>query len=334
VIDSKPVIDINKLSKVYKVKEKENGTLGFLKSFINPRYDLKQAVNTISFKIFPGDIVGYIGHNGAGKSTTIKMLCGVLTPSNGSIFVNGKVPHLNRQKNARDIGVMFGQRCQLWWDIPLIDSFKILKSIYRVSDQDFEDNMTFFKEMLDIEKILNIPVRNLSLGQRMCGELCASMLHNPKVLFLDEPTIGLDLFVKEKFRSTIKEINRKRNTTIVLTTHDISEIEKLCDRIIIIDTGDIIYDGDYNELRDSMKLNEKIIIDTFDRIEADLVRGLIDRTNVSVGEKKITLEYDPGSISSISILEKISEVNKIKDFKIIENNLEQYILEIYKNGKV
>lgn len=237
------MIEIKNLTKEFKTAVREEGVLGMFKTLFSTKYEVKAAVNNISLKINDGEMVGYIGSNGAGKSTTIKMMCGILTPSKGSIEIDGVEPYKKRKVIASKIGVVFGQKTQLWWDIPLIESFKVLKEIYRISENDYRERLSFLYEVLGIEDFVNQPVRTLSLGQRMRADLAAAWLHNPKILFLDEPTIGLDVLVKEKIRNAIKMMNEKFNTTVILTTHDMKDIEDLCKRIIIIDKGNIIYDG-------------------------------------------------------------------------------------------
>lgn len=237
------MIEIKSLTKEFKTAVREEGVRGMFKTLFSTKYEVKSAVNNISLTINDGEMVGYIGSNGAGKSTTIKMMCGILTPTNGSIEIDGVEPYKKRKIIASKIGVVFGQKTQLWWDIPLIESFKVLKEVYRISDIDYQERLNFLYEVLGIKDFVNQPVRTLSLGQRMRADLAAAWLHNPKILFLDEPTIGLDVLVKEKIRNAIKMMNEKFNTTVILTTHDMKDIEDLCKRIIIIDKGSIIYDG-------------------------------------------------------------------------------------------
>lgn len=237
------MITVENLTKEFKSYKKNPGFKGTVKGLFSREVVIKKAVDNISFHIDKGEIVGYIGSNGAGKSTTIKMMTGILVPTAGRCVVNGIIPYENRMENAQQIGVVFGQRTQLWWDLPLTETFTILKEIYNVSDQDFKERMAFLDQVLNLSEFINNTVRTLSLGQRMRADLGAALLHNPKVLYLDEPTIGLDVVVKENIRLAIKEINREFKTTVVLTTHDLGDIEELCNRIIIIDAGKKIYDG-------------------------------------------------------------------------------------------
>lgn len=245
------MIEVNHISKEFVSPKKYPGLKGAIKGLFSKEKVIKKAVDDISFQIQDGEIVGYIGSNGAGKSTTIKMMTGILTPTTGNCIVNGVDPNKKRKENAQNIGVVFGQRTQLWWDLPLSESFTILKEIYNVSEEEYKKQMEFFNEVLELSEFFDRPVRNLSLGQRMRADLGAALLHNPKVLYLDEPTIGLDVLVKDNIRKAIKEINEKYHTTVILTTHDIGDIEELCDRIIIIDEGKKIYDGGIEELKAS-----------------------------------------------------------------------------------
>lgn len=245
------MIEVNHISKEFVSPKKYPGLKGAIKGLFSKEKVIKKAVDDISFQIQDGEIVGYIGSNGAGKSTTIKMMTGILTPTTGNCIVNGVDPNKKRKENAQNIGVVFGQRTQLWWDLPLSESFTILKEIYNVSEEEYKKQMEFLNEVLELSEFFDRPVRNLSLGQRMRADLGAALLHNPKVLYLDEPTIGLDVLVKDNIRKAIKEINEKYHTTVILTTHDIGDIEELCDRIIIIDEGKKIYDGGIEELKAS-----------------------------------------------------------------------------------
>ena len=231
------MIRVENLTKEFKINKKYPGFKGAIKSFFSTEHITKRAVDDISFEINDGEIVGYIGANGAGKSTTIKMMTGILTPTSGKVTVNGITPYENREKNAKNIGVVFGQKTQLWWDLPISETFSLLKDIYDISDNDFEERMNFFKKVLGLEEFFLNPVRTLSLGQRMRADLAAALIHNPQVIYLDEPTIGLDVVVKESVRKAIKEINKKYGTTIILTTHDLNDIEELCNRIIILNKG-------------------------------------------------------------------------------------------------
>ena len=243
------IISVKDLSKTFKKPIRDEGLRGMIKALFSRKYEEVRAVDGISFDIEEGEIVGYIGANGAGKSTTIKMMCGILHPTSGSISVDGMDFDKSRQKINREMGVVFGQKTQLWWDIPLIETFKILKSIYEVPDDVYEERFNYLCELLDMNEFLTQTVRSLSLGQRMRADFAAALIHCPKIVYLDEPTIGLDVLVKDKIRGAIKELNKKYGITVILTTHDMKDIEELCSRIIIIDKGKILYDGSLSNIK-------------------------------------------------------------------------------------
>ncbi|MEY4480149.1 MAG: hypothetical protein RLZZ267_827 [Bacillota bacterium] len=243
-------IEVHHLRKAFQVQQNRAGLKGSFQDLFKRSYKEVVAVNDIDFTIPKGEICGYIGENGAGKSTTIKMLTGILVPTSGEILVNGMVPYKDREKFVRNIGVVFGQRSQLWWDLGVIESFNLLRKVYRVPADEFKKRLDELVQRLDLADILHRPVRKLSLGQRMRCELAASLLHNPSIVFLDEPTIGLDIVVKSEIRDFLKELNQKYETTILLTTHDLQDIEALCSRVIMLDDGHIIYDGGLQQLKD------------------------------------------------------------------------------------
>ncbi|MBR6486266.1 MAG: ATP-binding cassette domain-containing protein, partial [Lachnospiraceae bacterium] len=242
-------IVMNDVSKEFKVLNRHEGLKGSIRDLFSRDYKTVVAVNNVSLSIPHGEIVGYLGPNGAGKSTTIKMMTGVLEPSSGEILVDGIVPYKNRSKNAEKIGVVFGQRTQLWWALPLIESFKILKDIYMIPDKDYNDMLELYRSLVDIDPLLHKPVRQMSLGQRTLSDILAAFLHNPKIVFLDEPTIGLDVSMKSKIRSLIQALNQEKGTTVILTTHDMGDVDALCRRIVIIDKGKMLYDNDIDHLR-------------------------------------------------------------------------------------
>src|SRR6266700_2957025 len=244
-----PLISVRSLSKHFRTFHRREGVWGGIVNLFHREYRTVKAVDQISFDIEPGEMVGYIGPNGAGKSTTIKMLTGILVPSSGELHSNGFVPWRQRTSYVKTIGVVFGQRTQLWWDIAVIESFKLLRRIYDVSQRDFDERMEKFNQILGIKDYLHTPVRKLSLGERMRCDLAAALLHNPPLLFLDEPTIGLDVVAKDHIREFLKEVNRTEGTTVLLTTHDLSDIEELCKRIIIIDKGRVLFDGQLAEMK-------------------------------------------------------------------------------------
>ena len=330
------MIKVENLSKEFKSNKKYPGFKGAIKSFFSREYIIKKAVDNISFEIEDGEIVGYIGANGAGKSTTIKMMTGILSPSSGTISINGLIPYENREKNAKDIGVVFGQRTQLWWDLPLSETFSLLKDIYDVNDKDYKERMEFLNEVLEINEFILSPVRTLSLGQRMRADLAAALLHNPKIIYLDEPTIGLDVVVKEKVRSAIKEINKKYGTTVILTTHDLNDIEELCNRIIIIDNGIKIYDGSLSDIKDSygyittievqvksLKGNENFDINNEMNISKE-------NLEMKVLENKIIVRFNRNFTNQAEIISKIISKFDVLDFSIIETSIEEIIKKIYR----
>lgn len=236
------LMEVRNLEKKYRIVKKEEGIQGTIRHLIKPQYGCKEAVRGVSFSIEKGESVAFLGANGAGKSTTIKMLTGILKPSGGEVSIMGKNPFSDRMENAKRIGVVFGQKTQLWWDIPVIETFRLLKNIYEVQDETYERNMQEFGEILELDTFLGQPARKLSLGQRVRADMAAALLHEPPVLFLDEPTIGLDVAVKQKIYEFLRRINQERNTTILLTSHDLNDLESLCRRLIILEQGEILFD--------------------------------------------------------------------------------------------
>ena len=328
------MIKVENLSKEFKISKKYPGFKGALRSFFSTEYTIKKAVDDISFEINDGEIVGYIGANGAGKSTTIKMMTGILTPSSGRIIVDGVVPYENREKNAKNIGVVFGQKTQLWWDLPVSETFPLLKDIYGVSDEDYEERMNYFKEILGLDEFFLSPVRTLSLCQRMRADLAAALIHNPKIIYLDEPTIGLDVVVKESVRKAIKNINEKYGTTIILTTHDLNDIEELCNRIIIIDSGKKIYDGELEGVKEQFGYLTTIEIQLKDKSNIEKInfaRFKDDDFKLNMKESKINITFNKNNISSADIIGKVMKKSKVIDFNIKETSIEDIVKKMYKN---
>ena len=329
------MIKVENLTKEFKMSKKYPGFKGAIKSFFSNEYTHKLAVDSISFEIHEGEIVGYIGANGAGKSTTIKMMTGILTPTSGNVTVNGLVPYEEREKNAKNIGVVFGQKTQLWWDLPISETFTLLKDIYDVSDEDFEERMKFLKELLGLEEFFLNPVRTLSLGQRMRADLAAALIHNPKIIYLDEPTIGLDVVVKEKVRQAIKDINEKYGTTIILTTHDLDDIEELCNRIIVIDKGKKIYDGEIQGIKDkfgyltTVEAQIKGNISVEDLKFKEIVED--DDFKVEIKENKLAVTFNRNKISSGDIISEVIKEVKVIDFVVKETSIEDIVKKIYRN---
>jgi ABC transporter len=326
------IIQVKDLSKEYKIVRRDSGIKNAFRSFIKREYRIVRAVDKVSFSIKKGEIVGYIGPNGAGKSTTIKMLSGILKPDEGIINIMGMDPTVDRIKYVKEIGVVFGQKSQLWWDIPAEDSFDLLKDIYKIPDDEYEKNKQELVKILHLEEIIKSPVRQLSLGERMKCELVASLLHSPKILFLDEPTIGLDAISKVIVRDFIKKINKLKKITVILTTHDMADIESLTDRLIMIGHGKKLYDGSVNDIKKKYS-NEKIVEVIYEGILKDkIVNDKIDILEESQG--LIRMKIDTRKIMVSDIVRKYSEVCEIKDINVIETGIDDIIYKLYKEYQV
>ncbi len=312
------MIEVNELTKVFRKPIRGEGLSGMVKTLFSRKYDEIRAVDGISFTVPDGEIVGYIGANGAGKSTTIKMMCGILTPTSGSARIDGVEPYRKRRQVAQHIGVVFGQKTQLWWDIPLIESFKVLKEIYQVSDADYAERMGFLGEVLDITRFLSQPVRTLSLGERMRADLAASMLHNPRILFLDEPTIGLDVLVKEKIRIAIHELNRTYGASVVLTTHDMTDIEDLCSRIILLEKGTILYDGPLKSLKTRFGNLKALTLTVPVEMQAETVPVLSPEVTLSEEDGHLVLRFDADRVALEQVIQYAFRDLRALDMKIAE----------------
>ncbi|CDB31560.1 aBC transporter ATP-binding protein [Clostridium sp. CAG:575] len=323
------LIEVKDLVKTYKTIKKEDGLLGYFKNLVRPIYKEFTAVKSVNFNIEEGELVGYIGENGAGKSTTIKMLTGLLTPTSGRILVNGIVPNEKRIENNKNIGAVFGQKTQLWWDLPVIESFRLIKKMYKIPENEYRKNLKKFTEILDLEDLLDKQVKNLSLGQKMRCEIAATFLHNPKIVYLDEPTIGLDVFVKENIRKFIKDINKEKKTTVILTTHDLKDIEDVCDRIILLDKGQIIYDGEKQKFKDTYGkyvISELIVKDKKENIVLNNVE-ILEQT-----ENKLRIKFSHDETTIVKIMDEISRFCTIEDIHMKEAELEDILKEIYKGA--
>lgn len=328
------MIEVKDLRKEFKKPIRGEGISGMIKTLFSRKYEVKEAVKGINFEIKEGEMVGYIGSNGAGKSTTIKMMCGILNPTGGKVLIDGMEPYKKRKQVAQNIGVVFGQKTQLWWDIQLIESFKVLKEIYQISDEDYKERMEFLESVLGLSDFLKQPVRTLSLGQRMRADLAASLLHNPKVLFLDEPTIGLDVLVKEKIREAIKEMNKKYNTTVILTTHDMVDIENLCNRIIIIDEGNVIYDGDLLSIKNKFGDLRTVTIELRDDLTStDMFDTFDGNVGYELKGRELTVNFDALKVNFENVMNHIMQHVHMKDMKLKEISIEEVVREIYKNGE-
>lgn len=329
------VIEVDNISKVFVSAKRYPGFRGAVKGLFTREKDRKTAVDRVSFSIQEGEIVGYIGSNGAGKSTTIKMMSGILTPTEGTCLVNGMEPYKHRKQNAKNIGVVFGQRTQLWWDLPLSETYMVLKEIYEVSDEDYRERMDFFNEVLELNSFLHNSVRTLSLGQRMRADLAAALLHNPKVLYLDEPTIGLDIVVKDRMRQAIREINQKYHTTVILTTHDLEDIEELCDRIIIIDAGKKIYDGSQDDLKKIYGGNCRIYFELREAPREDerkRLDSLREKLDIEIREKDISVGFHKADFSVADVMAKVMSMAEVTDVQIKETELTDIVKKIYQYG--
>ena len=319
------VIEVKHLNKTFKTVKKEKGLKGALKALFKPERRIVTAVDDVSFSIEQGEIVGYIGPNGAGKSTTVKMMSGILRPTSGEILVNGISPAEDRKKVVKRLGVVFGQRTQLYWDLRLGESFELLRRIYDVPDEVYNANMAMMDEILDLKSIIDTPVRQLSLGQRMRGDLAAAMLHSPDVLFLDEPTIGLDVDAKHAIRRFIKEINETRRTTIILTTHDLGDIQELCRRIIIINKGRVIEDGSLDELIDRIAPFRQLVIDFYTDARIEHPRAQI----ISCEGARTVYRFMKNEVTAAALIEDISKSAKIKDIRLEEASIDDIIRAAY-----
>ena len=322
------MIEVKSLTKVFRKPIRGKGILGMLRTLFSRKYEEIRAVDDVSFTIPEGEIVGYIGSNGAGKSTTIKMMCGILTPTSGKVIIDGKEPYLKRRVIAKEIGVVFGQKTQLWWDIPLVESFKVLKEIYQVSDEDYKTRMEFLSSVLGIDEFLNQPVRTLSLGQRMRADLAASMLHNPKILFLDEPTIGMDVLVKEKIRQAIHALNAKYHTTVVLTTHDMEDIENLCSRIIMIEKGKIIYDGPLADIKRRFGNIKTLTLTVPPSINPEEVEPFSDDVEMTNEDDKVVLRFDADKVVLEEVVQYAFAKYRAIDMKIADISIEDVVMKI------
>lgn len=325
------IIEVNNLVKTYKTIEKEDGLLGYFKNLVKPKYNEFTAVNKINFNIEEGELVGYIGENGAGKSTTIKMITGLLTPTSGSVLVNGIVPNEKRIQNNKNIGAVFGQKTQLWWDLPVIESFRLIRQMYKIPEGEYRKNLKKFTEILELDDLLEKQVKNLSLGQKMRCEIAATFLHDPKIVYLDEPTIGLDVLVKENIRKFIKDINKEKNTTVILTTHDLKDIEDVCNRIILLDKGQIIYDGEKQKFKDTY--GKYIIAEFIIKEKKANISESINSEEIQVleeTENKLKIRFSHEETTIMKVMDKISEYCTIEDIHMKEAELEDILKEIYK----
>ena len=328
------IIEIKNVSKEFKVLNRREGLKGSIKDLFSRDYKIVRAVDSISMNIQQGEIVGYLGPNGAGKSTTIKMMTGVLEPTSGEILVDGNIPYKNRTKNAQKIGVVFGQRSQLWWALPLIESFKILKEIYQIGDKQYDEMIELYKSLVDIEPLLHKPVRQMSLGQRTLSDILAAFLHDPKIVFLDEPTIGLDVSMKSKIRTLIQALNKKKNTTVILTTHDMGDVDALCQRIVIIDKGKMLYDNDIEHLKSFFGSYRTLKIRTGSSLKEDAasIQKQFPMFSADSDDEWISILVDEDKSKVMDVLNTLQKSHDIRDMKLEEISSEEVIKKIYEEG--
>ena len=333
-----PLISVKGLSKSFRTFQRREGILGGLINLFHRDYQTVKAVDNIKFSIDRGEMVGYIGPNGAGKSTTIKMLTGILVPTSGEILSNGFVPWRQRAAYVKTIGVVFGQRTQLWWDIAVIESFKLLRRIYDVPQREFDERMEVFDQVLGLRDFLHTPVRKLSLGQRMRCDLAAALLHNPPILFLDEPTIGLDVVAKDHIRQFLRAINERYKTTVLLTTHDLDDIEELCRRIMIIDHGVVLYDGPLPRLKERLLRTKQIKFILRDGEQAPRLaafeHSLAASRNGSLhlerlDEMTCRLRFDRANVSTADLIREILSAVEVRDLVIEDESIEEVVKRIY-----
>lgn len=325
-----PIIEAKNLSKQFWITERKQGRLAGLRSIASRSGHWKGGVSDISFAIQPGEVVGYIGPNGAGKSTTIKMLTGILVPTSGQATVAGITPWQHRKDLARRIGVVFGQRTQLWWDLPLADSLELLQHMYRVPADRFTTNLAMARELLGLDDFMQTPVRQLSLGQRMRGDLAAALLHNPPILYLDEPTIGLDIVAKTRIREFLAELNQQEGVTILLTTHDLADIEHLCSRIIVIDDGRILYDGPLSRLKERFGTERQLIVDYEDAPHSITLPDAAPSIRIVSHEgPRVRFAFDRHALSATQVLARADTLGTVRDMTIEEPAIEDIIRQLY-----
>lgn len=326
------LIKVKNLSKIFKKPIRGEGLKGMIKTLFSRKYESIPAVKDVSFEIEQGEIVGYIGANGAGKSTTIKMMCGILHPTGGTIEIDGKNFDKNRKEINREMGVVFGQKTQLWWDIPLIETFKILKVIYEVPEEEFNERFEYLCDLLDLKSFMTQNVRSLSLGQRMRADFAAALIHSPKIVYLDEPTIGLDVLVKDKIRKAIKELNKKYGITVILTTHDMKDIEELCNRIIIIDKGSILYDGSLKDIKYKFG-NTKTIVIPNGIVDKNTLLEQFKEVEITEEDDRMLIKFSVNNINVDDILLVLINEYHIEDLKINDISIEDITKNLYENNE-
>lgn len=323
-------IEVEHVSKTFKINKRKSGITGMIANLFVPEYEKKQAVKDISFSIEEGEMVGFIGPNGAGKSTTIKMLSGILFPDSGKIKVNGFTPYKQRKDYVADIGVVFGQKSQLQWDLPVIDSFELLKAIYRVPEERYKKNLNRFTQMLDMESFINQPVRQLSLGQRMRADIVAALLHSPKIVFFDEPTIGVDVVGKETIRNFIRELNEEDGITMLFTTHDMQDIEKTCKRLVIIDEGTKVYDGSLLGIREKYGTTRQLDVEFAGREEIAPIEHVEIQELKELDGRKKRFVFKNHEVQINDLMNDLLQRYQVRDINITEPEIESIIRQIYR----
>ena len=321
-----PQIVVEDLVKTFRIAERSPGIWGALRGIMHRRYRTVSALDGVSFEIEPGELVGYIGPNGAGKSTTVKVISGILVPDSGRCEILGRVPWRDRVAHVRNIGVVFGQRTQLWWDLPVVESFELLREIYRVPANDYATTLDELVQIMDLGPLMDVPVRQLSLGQRMRCDLAAALLHRPSILFLDEPTIGLDAVSKLAFRDFIKRFNRERGMTVILTTHDMDDIEALCTRVMVIGEGVILYDGALEALRESIAPERRLIVDL---AEPDAAVSDPDAVLMRREGRRVHLSFDPRHIPPADLIARIASRHPVRDLFVENPPIEEIVARMY-----
>ena len=323
------LIEVEHLRKSFRVATRKSGPFGAVRTLLARDHRVVHAVDDISFRLERGEMVGYIGPNGAGKSTTIKMLTGILVPTSGHLVVDRRVPYKQRVEHVRHIGVVFGQRTQLWWDLPTIDSFELLRYVYKIPEQRWRENLRTFSQLLDLEPFLDTPVRQLSLGQRLRADLAAALLHEPTILFLDEPTIGLDVVAKERIRQFLTHVNRQDGITVILTTHDLDDITRLCQRVVLIDHGRMVYDGALETLRTRFGRQRTLVVD---------LDGAVSDIEVPFAEvvrregPRVWLRFDRDMTTAAALIGAVSARYAVRDLTVEEPAIDAIVRHIYEAG--
>jgi ABC-2 type transport system ATP-binding protein len=321
------VVEVEDLCKVFRVRKATEGRLAGMRRIVAPQQELRHAVAGVSFSIDRGEIVGYIGPNGAGKSTTVKCLTGILRPTSGHVSLNGLTPWRQRIATAQQIGVVFGQKTALWWDVPLLDTLKLLKEIYNVPTATFDRNVQQLDEILGVREFFHVPVRQLSLGQRVRADLTAALIHGPQILFLDEPTIGLDVSAKASIRTLLKRIAGSNGVTILLTTHDMADIQRLCDRLFVIDHGKVIFEGSIGETIRHFAPERHLIVELLTPARSELSLG--HATVTTNGDLRRLISFEPNGLQPVDLIRTVMDTYEVRDFKFQEPDIEEIVRGIY-----